>query len=336
MMNAVWAPVRKSIKIKGIGILVLTVLLLGCSKQPKATVPDAGMGNGAAAQSGNTPNTTEAAEGPITVENVGFETPESVYHLAASDVYLVSNISGSPLEKDNNGFITRLSPDGSVPTLKWIAGGENGVTLNAPKGMTIADDVLYVTDIDVVRMFDVANGAAKGDIKIEGATFLNDLTTAADGAVYVSDTGWKAGENGFENTGTDAIWKIVDGRATKVPARADLGNPNGLLASTERIWMVNAKGELFEITEDGAMGTPTQLPGGGLDGIVQTGGNTLLISSWGAKSVFEGTAGGKFVPVAKDISSPADIGYDAKRNRLLVPVFTENKVQIIPLPPMLN
>ena len=71
------------------------------------------------------------------IADAGFSTPESVLHDAASDVYLVSNINGNPLDVDGNGSISRVSFDGTVAQLKWIEGGANGVTLNAPKGMAI-------------------------------------------------------------------------------------------------------------------------------------------------------------------------------------------------------
>ena len=40
--------------------------------------------------------TASLADGQITVENVGLATPESVEYYAAKDVYLVTNINGSP------------------------------------------------------------------------------------------------------------------------------------------------------------------------------------------------------------------------------------------------
>src|SRR5256886_1138508 len=42
----------------------------------------------------------------------GFLTPESVLHDPAQDIYFVSNINGGPTAKDNNGFISRVRPDG--------------------------------------------------------------------------------------------------------------------------------------------------------------------------------------------------------------------------------
>lgn len=93
----------------------------------------------------------EAAPSAERVEVTGFSTPESVVHDAVDDVYLVSNINGEPLAEDGNGFISRVTPDGEVEALRWIDGEADGVELNAPKGMAVLGDTLYVADIDCVR-----------------------------------------------------------------------------------------------------------------------------------------------------------------------------------------
>ena len=43
------------------------------------------------------------------------------------------------------------------------------VKLDAPKGMAIVGNVLYVADITFVRKFDAKSGKALGEIKIDGA-----------------------------------------------------------------------------------------------------------------------------------------------------------------------
>src|SRR2546426_4066753 len=83
---------------------------------------------------------------PILVSG-GFQTPESIFYEARSDIYLVSNINGDPTAADGNGFISRVAPDGRILELKWIDGTRPGVRLNAPKGMAVAGDTLYVSDI---------------------------------------------------------------------------------------------------------------------------------------------------------------------------------------------
>ncbi|NIP50113.1 MAG: hypothetical protein GWO08_21035 [Gammaproteobacteria bacterium] len=59
----------------------------------------------------------------------GLMNPESVvYHPTSNSLY-VSNVNGSPTEKDGNGFISRISLDGELPELKWLAGLDDWKTL---------------------------------------------------------------------------------------------------------------------------------------------------------------------------------------------------------------
>ncbi|HEX6911535.1 MAG TPA: hypothetical protein VF142_14125, partial [Longimicrobium sp.] len=118
----------------------------------------------------------------------GFAEPESVLHDSVADVYLVSNVVHGPIDRDNNGFISRVSPDGRVLAAKWIEGAQRGAVLHAPKGTGIVGDTLYVADIDVVRRFHRTTGAPLGEIAIPRATFLNDVAVGADGSVYVTDS----------------------------------------------------------------------------------------------------------------------------------------------------
>src|SRR5947209_10734902 len=96
----------------------------------------------------------------------GFLTPESVLYDSAQDIYFVSNINGSPTAKDNNGFISRVRPDGAVENLKFIEGGRNGVILNAPKGLALQGDTLWVADIDAVRAFNAKTGAPLDSVSL--------------------------------------------------------------------------------------------------------------------------------------------------------------------------
>src|SRR5690606_4178169 len=51
-------------------------------------------------------------------------------------------------------------------------------------------------------------------------------------------------------------------------------------------------------------------------------------SSWEGSAVYRGTPEGDFTAVVSDVKAPADIGYDAKRNALLIPLFMSDAVQI--------
>lgn len=261
--------------------------------------------------------------GIVILADVGFQTPESVVYDAALDVYYVANINGAPLDKDDNGFISKVTPDGGV-TLEFISAKTEGVELNAPKGMGIHDGTLYVADIDRVHLFDTATGASKGNVKLPGATFANGVKVAADGSVWVSDSGLKPD---FSSSGTDAVWKITNGKAKKVLGSKKLGGPNGVLPAPGGAWVASfGSGELYFVSDTGKQDKIQKLPKGSLDGIVLTKDGRTLVSSWEASAVYAGTPGGEFVELLGGVTSPADIGYDDKRNRLLVPLFQKNSV----------
>jgi sugar lactone lactonase YvrE len=258
----------------------------------------------------------------------GLATPESVLYDADNDRYLVSNINGTPTDKDNNGFISVLSPDGTVTTLKWIEGGKKGVKLDAPKGMALVKGVLYVADITSVRMFDAKTGAPKGNVAIPSSTFLNDVAAAPDGKVYVSDSGMKASPTGFDPTGTDAVYAIEKGKAKAIAKGTDLHRPNGVAWTDKGLLVVTfASNEIYRLDEKGAKQDVTTTPKGGLDGLIVLG-DTLLVTSWEGSAIYRGKLGGTFETVLSDQTSPADIGYDTKRERLLIPHLMQDKVDV--------
>ena len=279
------------------------------------------------------PAPAPAAPKPVVRFTDGLSTPESVLYDAAHDRYLVSNINGGPAAVDNNGYIAELSPDGKVTQAKFIAGGVKNVKLDAPKGLGISKGTLYVADITTVRKFDVKTGAPQGEIKFPKATFLNDIAVSSDGKVYVSDSGLKPGKEGLEPDGSDAVYVIEKGNPKILAESKDLSGPNGLaIVGTELVVATFGSDEVYKLGDKGAKTSVTHLPAGGLDGIIVLGGDELLISSWKASAVFRGKLGGKFDVAVPELKAPADIGYDTKRKRLLVPHFMDNTVEVFDLP----
>lgn len=269
---------------------------------------------------------------PPTLVSGGFQTPESIFYEARSDVYLVSNINGNPTAADGNGFISRVAPDGRILELKWIDGTTTGVRLNAPKGMAVVGDTLYVSDITAVRMFDLRSGAPKGAVVILGSTFMNDLAAGGDGSVYATDTGVRPD---FSPSGADGIYKIdQSGKLSVVVKNPDLHAPNGIAVLPDGTLVVvsfSPAGEVYTLSPRGAKQKMWKLPSGNLDGVEVREGGALLISSWGASAVFQLERDGTVQTVVSNVPSPADIGYDSKRDRVLIPIFMENRLVIQPL-----
>lgn len=262
----------------------------------------------------------------------GLLTPESVYYDAASDKYFVSNINGSPSAADNNGFVSIVNPDGSVEKLDFIAGGKNGVTLNAPKGLTVHDGTLFVADISFVRKFDAKTGAPKGAIAFPKATFINDVVAAANGTLYVSDTGIKIDGNGPTPTGTDAIYKVVGGKVSVLAKGEQLHKPNGVgLVGDTVVTGTFGANQLLQLDAKGAVVSTTALPGASIDGVVVLANGQLLASSWEKQSVYIGSLGGEFTVLRDQLPSPADIGFDTTRSRVLVPLFLSNELRFVPV-----
>ena len=270
--------------------------------------------------------------GAMIVDGI-FSTPESVLHDGAADTYLVSNVDGAPLEADGSGFISRVSPEGEVTEARWIDGQAEGVELNAPKGMAILGDTLYVADIDCVRRFVRTSGAPAGSICFPGATFVNDVAVDDNGVLYATDTGMQAGAGGLEASGSDAVWRFrPDGRQAKLLEGESLGRPNGIAFGPRGGFVVTfGSGEIYQIGPDGSR-TPI-LPASDrqLDGIAFTSDGGFLFSSWGNSAVYRVTTDGQVEPVLENVDAPADIGYDADRNRVLVPLFNDDQVVILGL-----
>jgi sugar lactone lactonase YvrE len=266
----------------------------------------------------------------IQVSGAGLSSPESVLFDSAADAYLVSNINGSVFAKDDNGFIARLAPDGRVSALKWIAGGSRGVRLDAPKGMGIRGDTLFVADIDAVRLFDRRSGAPLASVTIPGATFLNDVAVAPDGTVYVTDTGIRSAGNGSTRSGADALWKLGPGHRPVMIARGDdLGGPNGIVADSGGVTMVTlGSGRVLHFDLAGRRSELPKPPDGALDGVVRPADHSLLITSWDANTVYRLTPDGQYTVAVAGATSPADIGWDSMRHRLLIPLLTLNQVEI--------
>jgi sugar lactone lactonase YvrE len=271
----------------------------------------------------------------------GLAAPESVVHDTEADVYLVSNVNGDPGERDDNGFISRVSPDGQILDLRWIDGARDDITLNAPRGLALDADTLYVVDVDALRLFDRKTGRPTGTWPIPDPHFPNDITIDDRGRVLVTETAVHIRPDGEPiPEGTATIWRYdTPGAAPTALARGDqLGGPNGIVWTPAGPVVVTLLGaEVYRLEADGSMRTLGTTPLGRLDGLVSLPDGSFLTTSWLGKAIYRVTKTGEVTSVVNgaDILTPASIEYDQRRGRILIPLLKADQLRIEtwPAPP---
>jgi hypothetical protein len=266
----------------------------------------------------------------------GLQTPESVRYDSTLDVFFVSNINGNPSRKDNNGWIGRIPAGQPGRAAVFIAGGQDGVFLHAPKGMVIQGDTLWVTDIDIVRGFDKNTGKFVAAIGFwsKNVGFLNDIALGSDGALYITDTGITFDADGQIKPapGGPRVFRLA-GRTMTEEVKGDvLAAPNGIAfdAANTRFILGPFNGKDLQTWRPGALPEPLATGPGMYDGVEIVNGR-VYVTSW-ADSAVHVVENGKMRKLIPNLPSPADLGVDTKRGVLAVPRFNDGRVDYYKLP----
>ncbi|HEX8545844.1 MAG TPA: ATP-binding protein [Cytophagaceae bacterium] len=237
--------------------------------------------------------------------------PESVVYDGVRNSLYVSNIHGDFQAKDGKGYISKLSLDGRIENLKWITG------LNAPKGLGLYKDKLYIADNTTIVVADVKSGKILNKIEVKDALFLNDITVDTEGNVYVSDFQAKK------------IYKLSGATVTVVYENEKLINPNGLLSLEKELLMVDmGSGILYSIDPKSSKATIVADSLNGADGIEQIAPGEYLVSNFNGEIYYVNRSGDvKLILDTKiDKINAADIEYIADKKLLLIPTFFANTV----------
>lgn len=271
----------------------------------------------------------------------GLELPESVVQDPETGVIYCSNVGGTKatldavVEKDGNGFISTLKPDGSVDVLRFLP-KEGDPALNGPKGMAIVGTILWVTDIDRVVAYDLDGGKQLSSFSLvdKNVTFANDLVEV-EGALLLTDT---AGDQVLQLSGADR--GTITG--VEVIDKGIFGGANGIT--------VDAKGAIYLATypvgtmpKDGGMvrrfsfgqsldqRSKLGFAVGAWDGVAVTADGTVYASDWTSGGVWKLAPGGQPEQIASNLKGPADLCLLKDGSALLVPQMGANVVTPVPL-----
>ncbi len=250
----------------------------------------------------------------------GFLQPESVIYDETRDRYYVSNVNGVPNEKNGKGFIS-IMVDDSLVNLEWITG------LNAPKGMAIAEGKLYVADIDSLREIDIASGVVVRSYPAAGAQFLNDVSVASDGSVYVSDM--LANRIYRLKGATFDLW--IEGEELLMPNGLFCDGKSLIVASwgvgLQSTFATETAGSVYRISlrdkSISIFGTNSEV--GNLDGIWKLGRKEYIVSDYMSGHVYLITPKGSKKVLSLEHGC-ADLTYRADSKTVIVPLMGSGKV----------
>jgi len=254
----------------------------------------------------------------------------------------------------NDAWLAFINHDGSVHTPRWLGiqnpGAERDtmtppLVLNEPFGSFLLKGVLYLADRDgstrdpadpgqllpsvaVVRTFDMATGRPIWSVPVPGTPWLNDITVAADGTVYGTNTG------SADRPETWQVWKITpDGPSSVVVQGAPLNIPNGIEVDGDgNIVVVNiGTADVITFTPDGKVVKTEQAAQSGNDGLVIMPDGTKFVSSVRQGGVSMMVPGKPARLIAENIPSAASMCYDSAANQLVIPMNANNGLAFVSL-----
>jgi len=250
----------------------------------------------------------------------GVDAPESVYVDTDSGSIFVSMIGGQPGDRDGNGRIMKIAPDGKVVSASWVSG------LNAPKGLRSYKGTLWTADIDELVAIDIAAGRVATKLKIDGAQFLNDVAVGDDGTVYVSDMM------------TSKIYEAKDGKISVFAEGDSIEYPNGLLVDGPRLivggwgkpepdFSTKVPGHLFALDlKTKAKTLITPMPFGNIDGVESDGRGGYIVTDFPKGLVMHVMSDGQSHMISQHMAGTADLAFVPVGNIAIIPHMMENKI----------
>jgi hypothetical protein len=265
----------------------------------------------------------------------GFVNPESVGCDARGKVLYVGNFGPAPkfdpATKDGVGYISKVGLDGKVIEKQWVP-APGGERLQKPKGIWIRGDRLWVTDIDVVWVFDLKTKKGR-KFALPGVVFAND-PAVMDGALYISDN---RADKVVKVEPADFLNMKGEPKVTEMFSAKNV-NPNGVYPGPDGqllmvgfvapdkprgIYLLGVSGQVKEISK----------PIGRLDGIYPLPDGSMLLTDWNTGSLVRWTANGEMRKLADGFKGPADFCVlpNAGGLTVFVPDLVQSQLRIVQL-----
>ncbi len=301
-------------------LLILTAFVLSACSEEAQPPQDATNDTASSEKVASDKSQKIGAELELAWETTGFNNPESVIYHEPSDTLFVSNVNGSPVEKDGNGYISKVLLDGTMLSRKWIIG------LNAPKGLAIYNNTLYVSDIDTLLTINILSGTIINTYKVDDAKFLNDVAANKEGEIFVSDML------------LNRIHRLDNDEFNIWLESPELENPNGLHTEDNNLilgaWGVMTDGFATEIPghlksislKDKSITSLGGSPIGNLDGVESDGKDGYYVTDWMTGKLFQINSNGEATLLLELEQGMADHEVILEHNLILIPMMKNDKL----------
>jgi DNA-binding beta-propeller fold protein YncE len=263
----------------------------------------------------------------------GFSSPESI--VSDGKRYFVSNI-GAGIDKigrDGDGFISEISSEGKIISHHFLPVEGK---LNAPHGMAVIDNILYVADIDKILGYNLSDRKEVFQISLTSSGgLLNDIVAVDTSIIIVSDT--------FKD-----IVYALNIKTKQITVIGSIAGPNGLAYDRKNSLIYvctvghlsNGKGQIFvkhgyDLASEWQQikGSPTS---GVFDGIEILDPSHIILSDWlhypstkGRLVIFDNRQ--KKYKSYMMGAEPADMYFDPKTKRIYLTQTVKDRLIIFNL-----